>query len=994
MRLGDLLHSAGVAPGGAAAVDLGVEIRAVVADSRQVEPGALFVACSGARVQGTAFVAAAVERGAVAVLAQAPVPSCPVPLIVVPDTRALLGPIAAAFHGHPSRAMKVIGITGTNGKTTTSILLGTLLGAAGHRAAAIGTLGVWTPEGTRAGHMTTPEAPELQRLLAELRDQGFTHVAIEVSSHALDQHRVAGVEFAVKLWTNLSRDHLDYHGTEAAYASAKAKLFRELPLQGAPAFVNGDDPFAAAMGREGHAQAWSFRGDPTAQHQAHDLHADASGLSLRLSSPGHGDLALHAPLVGRHNAENLVASVLACRALGVADADLQRAAAQLQAPRGRLEPVPNSLGALVVVDYAHTPDALVKVLPALRPLVAPGRRLVCLFGCGGDRDRGKRPLMGEVAAHLSDVIIATSDNPRSEQPEAILAAIEEGLVAGGALPLPSLVPSALADLAGRPGYIVEVDRGSAIRRAIGVLGRGDVLLIAGKGHETTQTIGADVRPFDDVAEARRWLSQHRQSGGVWLRPEAFAFDGEIAVRACGGKLRVPGRRWSTGLCTDSRQLGDGSLFVALPGERFDGADFLGEAIAKGAAGIVCARGRGEAFAEAARAGGTFLLEVDDPLVALGRLALDHRTRFQPLCVGVTGSNGKTTTKELTALALGSLGPVLATQGNFNNRIGVPLTLARLGPQHRAAVIEMGMSEPGEIATLCQIAVPRIGIVTSISEAHLEGMGTLAAIADEKMVLPHALPADGVAVLPAEEPLLRERAAGLACRVLWFGQQAGDVHRVGPLRVEGLAQHFTADVAGTRVDVTLPGLGVHLAHNALGALAIALAAGADLDAAAASLARYQPVGQRMLPSQIGPWLVLEDCYNANPRSTEVALDTLASLTGPRVAVLGSMLELGATSHALHARVGRHAAQTGVDLLIAVGPMAAAYAEGARAGGLPAHRVAEVAEPADAAALVADRLPDAGVVLIKGSRGARMERAVAALRALLPESAAPGAEQGRC
>jgi len=992
MHLGDLLHSADVASGMASAADLAVEIRSVVADSRQVEPGALFVACAGARVQGADFVAQAIERGASAVVAQAPLAACAVPVIIVPDARAVVGPLASASFGHPSRAIKVIGITGTNGKTTTSVLLGTLLDAGGHRAAAIGTLGIWTPQGTRAGHMTTQEAAELQRLLAELRDQGFTHVAIEVSSHALDQHRVAGVEFAVKLWTNLSRDHLDYHGTEAAYAGAKARLFRELPVVGAPAFVNGDDPFAAAMAREGMAEAWSFRGDPTAQHQAHDLHADAGGLSLRLASPGHADLALHAPLVGRHNAENLVASVLACRALGMTDDDLQRAAAGLQAPRGRLEPVPNSLGALCVVDYAHTPDALVKVLPALRALVAPGRRLVCLFGCGGDRDRGKRPLMGEVAAHLADVIIATSDNPRSEQPQAILAAIEEGLVTGGALPLRSLVPSALADLAGRPGYVIEVDRGVAIRRAVGVLGRGDVLLIAGKGHETTQTVGAEVRPFDDVAEASRWFAQHRQSSGPWLRPETFAFDGEIAVRACGGKLRVPGKRWSTVLCTDSRQLAEGSLFVALPGERFDGADFLDEAIAKGAAGVVCARGRGAAFADAARAQGAFLLEVDDPLVALGRLALDHRTRYQPLCVGVTGSNGKTTTKELTALALSGLGPVLATQGNFNNRIGVPLTIARLRPQHRAAVVEMGMSEPGEIATLCAIAVPQLGIVTSIAEAHLEGMGTLAAIAEEKMALPRALPASGVAALPTTEPLLRARAAGLACRIIWFGQEGGDVHCAGPLRVEGLAQHFTADVAGTRVEVTLPGIGVHLAHNALGALAIALAAGADLGRAAASLAQYQPVGQRMLPSQVGDWLVLEDCYNANPRSTEMALDTLASLSGPRVAVLGSMLELGPESRTLHARVGHHAARAGVDLLVAVGPMADAYAQGARDGGLAADAVAAVAEPADAANLVADRLRGGGVVLVKGSRGARMERAVAALRAL---AAAPSAhDKGGC
>jgi UDP-N-acetylmuramoyl-tripeptide--D-alanyl-D-alanine ligase len=467
------------------------------------------------------------------------------------------------------------------------------------------------------------------------------------------------------------------------------------------------------------------------------------------------------------------------------------------------------------------------------------------------------------------------------------------------------------------------------------------------------------------------------------RPPQFAFDGQTAAHATHGHLLVDSPRWTAELCTDSRKLAPGALFVALSGETFDGAEFIGAAIAAGAVGVVAAKGKAAAHVAAAKAAGAWLLEVDDVLVQLGELARNHRQRFSPLVIGITGSNGKTTTKELTALALSPLGKVLWTAGNFNNRIGLPLTLARLSAEHRIAVLEMGMSVPGEIRQLAHIGVPQIGVITSIAEAHLQGMGSIHAIADEKADLLRALPKDGVAIVPADERLLDDVVAALPCRVVRYGRGAGDVKLASPIAINGLAQEFEADIAGTRVAVTLPGLGVHLAHNALAALAVAFAAGADLHAAANALSRYEPVGQRMLPSRIGPWLVLEDCYNANPRSVEVALDTLATLPGPRAAILGSMLELGVNEHELHARVGRHAAAVGADLLIAVGAFAADYARGAASAGIT---TVTVSEPAEAAAILSRVLPDAGTVLVKGSRGARMERVIAALRDLQPPAAA--------
>ena len=994
MNLGEWLQTSGVRTEVADHADLTAELRGVTADSRRVQPGFVFVAMAGGRTHGLDFVPQALANGAIAVVTDRADWLENVLVIRVSDARQALGQLSAAFFGHPSQKLHVVGVTGTNGKTTTTVLIAQLLTSAGLKAAALGTTGIWTAAGTRPSALTTPDAEKLQETLANLLAEGFTHVAIEVSSHALDQQRVAGVRFAATVWTNLTRDHLDYHGTLEAYKEAKARLFGH-ELAAKFAFVNADDDACAQVWHAGKAQAWSLGAHGAAEHQVQQLECSAHGLTLTLKSQNHRDLPLHAPLIGRHNAENLTAAVLVCRALGVNDAVIQAGCAKLTAPRGRLQPIANHLGALVLVDYAHTPDALEKVLTALRPLVTAKGRLIVLFGCGGDRDPGKRPLMGQVAARLADLCVATSDNPRSEDPLAILAAVEEGLRMTGAQKLEKFVPSTLAQLQTGPrrsGYLLEPDREQAIRRAVGVLQPGDVLLIAGKGHETVQIVGHEERPFDDAAVVENYLGLTRKVEKPEMqRPSGFAFDGQTAHKATGGKLLVDARRWSTELCTDTRKLTQGALFVALPGETFDGGDFIGPALEAGAAGIVAGLNRAQPFAELAQQHNAWLVEVADPLVALGELARNHRLRFSPLVVGITGSNGKTTTKELTALALSPLAEslgrnVLWTAGNFNNRIGLPLTLARLNAQHHVAVLEMGMSVPGEIAQLAHMAVPKIGVVTSIAEAHLLGMGTVQAIVQEKMDLLRALPLSGIAIVPADEPLLQPIAKKLACKVLYFGRHAGDVRLASPISVQGLSQHFVADVAGTQVAVHLPGLGVHLAHNALAALAVAYAAGADLHAAAQALSRYEPVGQRMLPSQIGRFLVLEDCYNANPRSVEVALDTLATLPGPRVAILGSMLELGEREHELHARVGRHAAQQGIDVLIAVGNFAADYVRGAAEAGLAAKTAAD---PAEAAALVAKSVPGDATVLVKGSRGARMERAVAALRELTSPSSTPAA-----
>lgn len=983
MRLPALLAAAGISSNGpnSSAPIADVDVSDVVSDSRKVRTHAVFVAIDGARSRGSDHAVQAVADGACYVISGRPL-AADLPHCVVADPRSVLGALASALYGHPSHDLAVVAVTGTNGKSTVCHLVAKLLRACGREAASIGTLGIVTAAGTSPGALTSPECADMHRILAQLRDGGCTHVAVEASSHALDQRRLAGVRLAAAAWTNLSHDHLDYHGDLDAYAGAKARLFRDL-LAGAPGFVNGDDPYARQVADLPNVTMWSRGDNADAEHQLAGVRSGHDGTSLVLHSRENAPLSLTAQLLGSFNADNVTAAVLIGRSLGLTDDEIATAAPSLSNPPGRMQAVPTDIGSAILVDYAHTPDALERSLAESRLLCAPGGRLVCVFGCGGDRDRSKRTPMGEIAGRGADLTIATSDNPRSEDPDQILDAVCEGLRRGGSFELDRLAPSRLAALGEHRGFIREADRGMAIRRGIGILQPGDVLLIAGKGHENTQTIGDKRLPFDDAEIAAGWLQRHRRTGaglsfgGAANRPTSFAFTGADALRACGGSLLIDGRA-STSMTTDSRAVLDDCVFVALSGDRFDGNKFVAESIDSGAAGVVCATGRGQAHVEIARAAGAWLLEVDDTLVALGDLCRAHRRQYDRPVVGITGSNGKTTIKELTALTLGAAGPVLATRANHNNRIGVPQTLARLRGGQRFAVVEMGTSELGEIAELARIAEPTVGVITNIAEAHLEGLGSVEAVAAEKGALLQSLSADATAIAPADEPLLSELLASLPCRVLTFGRGEGaDVCLASDIAVQGFSQRFDVRVVDTIVEVQLPGLGVHLADNAMAALAVAYATGANLHAAARMLGSYEPVGQRMRPLQVGGLLVLEDCYNANPRSCEVAITTLTTLPGPRVAVFGDMLELGTSAAALHERVGVFAAKSEIDALVAIGVHAPDYVRGAREAGIKAAIAAT--DVADAAAHIRRFAGATATVLVKGSRGAKMERVIDALKA---------------
>lgn len=484
-------------------IDALIAGRRLVSDSRQLQAGDVFVACSGEAGDGRKHIAAAIQRGAAAVLWQADAaeqgfvwsPAWQVPNLAIAQLDLQAGLIAAHALGEPSRDLWTVGVTGTNGKTSISHWLAQAFALLGHKPALIGTLGYgFLPDLAPASH-TTPEAVRLQNLLASLREQGASHVLMEVSSHGLMQGRAHGVAFDVAVLTNLTHDHLDYHGTMEAYAAAKARLFAWDGLKAA--VINADDAFGAELLSRLPTETVLSYGFNAGSLRGLDLSVDANGLQFRVTSPW-GQCEIRSPLLGRFNASNLLAVLGVLLKSGVSMEAASQVLGRIEPAKGRMQclgggPVPK-----IVVDYAHTPDALEKALTALRETMPVGKRLYCVIGCGGDRDRGKRPLMASVACRYADTVIITNDNPRSENPRRIINDMLKG-IAGAA-----------ARATNRGDYSVESNRTKAIEVAIECAGPDDVVLIAGKGHEEFQEIGSTKHPFSDMQVAEYVLARWKQ----------------------------------------------------------------------------------------------------------------------------------------------------------------------------------------------------------------------------------------------------------------------------------------------------------------------------------------------------------------------------------------------------------------------------------------------------------------------------------------------------
>ena len=462
------------------------EIGGISYDSRTIKPGDLFVAISGMQMDGHDFVEEAVNKGASAVLVERHFSNLDLPQVVTENTRYALGLVSANFYDHPHRKLRVLGVTGTNGKTTTTYLVKSVLEQAGYKVGLIGTIQSIIGDRALESGRTTPESLDLQRLFSKMVDEGTDFAIMEVSSHALDLHRTAGVTFAGTLFTNLSQDHLDFHPTMDAYFAAKAKLFLS---QECPAVLNVDDPWGVKLQVLNPSRALTYGVAEGADFRAENIQLENGGVSYILNTEA-GQIPINLQLTGHFNVYNSLGAAALCFSQGVSLEAIKAGLQALSGVPGRFEKVENDRGLNVVVDYAHTPNGLENILYSGRELTPDGR-LIVVFGAGGDRDKSKRPLMGAVAARLADVIIITSDNPRSEEPTAICSSIEKGL-----LQTNSLVT-----------YEIIVDRRTAIERAVEIATPDDLVIVAGKGHETYQESARGRIHFDDREEVRRAIKE-------------------------------------------------------------------------------------------------------------------------------------------------------------------------------------------------------------------------------------------------------------------------------------------------------------------------------------------------------------------------------------------------------------------------------------------------------------------------------------------------------
>lgn len=1191
-------------------------ISGLTADSRAVEPGFVFAALKGAKVDGAEFIEQAVTAGAAAILIDAEritddirEQAKQVPLIAAPDARHELALMAAAFSG--KQPEKMVAVTGTAGKTSVAVFVRQIFEYAGLVSASLGTIGTVTSTGQSYGGLTTPDPVSLHEDLKRLAEDGITHAAMEASSHGLDQHRLDGVRICAAGFTNLGRDHMDYHPTVEDYLQAKLRLFRDLLPDDGVVVVDPEARFADRV-----LEVAKERGLKTFTVGVHGedlkvLSVQPEGFSQVLElDTAEGVFSVALPLAGDFQVSNaLIAAGLAVCA-GVSLQTALEALTVLRGATGRIEHVgTRENGALVFVDYAHKPEALENVLAALRPFAAG--RLINVFGCGGDRDAGKRPLMGEISARLADVSIVTNDNPRTEDPDKI----REEIVAA--------CPAAL-----------EIgDRALAIHQAVKMLQEGDVLCVAGKGHETGQIIGTEVLPFSDHEEILKALAEVSEGAeatpapegdlpeisldldemdllgdegdeaaaadalddddllaavqsGVeeleaevpinpdhkrdseeedWLAleegvlgvdeladaelsdvenhdpdfgkdsfpvvaedtPEALedellsdlavieadteaeaesvkeqeesseadadafpADEGleEVApegsedvsqstgeeeqeslkdvssstaseelsrmpkiVASEGLKLQKTHRRsaidkpdWTivphinlmdpeikseyerqmielpeidrgplwqladfleavdgdvhgdlsddiTGISIDSRGIQPGETFFAIKGENFDGHAFAGAALEAGAAVAVVARDKLGELPEDGR-----YVAVDDVLKALERLGVAARTRSKARIIAVTGSVGKTGTKEALRLCLSKSGLTHAPVASFNNHWGVPLTLARMPADTEFAIFEIGMNHRGEITPLVKMVRPHVAIVTTVEAVHLEAFNSVEDIARAKAEIFTGIEPGGVAILNRDNrqyDLLRYLAAVAGVKnIVSFGLQSGAQSVAKKVAANPDCSCLNANILGQEISYKIGAPGAHHVINSLGVLTGVMELGANLAFAGLALADMSaPKGrgaQTVLDVNGGTALLVDESYNANPASMRAAINLLAGLpvvkNGRRIAVLGDMLELGVESGALHADLAQELERAKIDVVYCVGThMKMLWDQ------LPAQTRGAYSDTSDELEkdLLSEVRPN-DIVMVKGSLGTRMGPLVDALKKRFPEPASTG------
>ena len=957
MRLDELLEEAAkVMPIEAKVNDTHAPVAGITDNTEEVQEGFVFVCIKGGNFDGHDAAEEMLEKGALCVVAE--YDTGVENQVIVKDTREFYGHLCAIWCGHPERRMQLIGVTGTNGKTTLATMIKDILSERGHKVGFIGTTGALIngkPVETDDSTPTTPRVYELYKLFREMAKNGCDSVVMEVSSFALAQNRIGPAMFRIGIFTNLTQDHLDYHGNMENYYEAKRKLFTH---HCETAIINIDDEYGMRLYNE-LGKAKIERISCSAKGAAADLTVQPSTIKFAdgytkfwvTATAQKKNYPFSLNMIGSYNVSNALEAIAACLKLGLGMNPVMSAMAVFKGVKGRCEIIPTGKDFMVICDYAHSPDALENMLPNIKENCKG--RLICLFGCGGDRDKTKRPLMAAAAEKYSDLLIITSDNPRNEDPNDIIDDILEGL--SGAKP-----------------YLRISDRKAAIRRAITMAEKGDIIVLAGKGHEDYQILDGGVHIHFDEREIVAEILRNYTKKSFNPKLQELITVTEI-LDVTGGRpseLRNYDRKIPmTSIFSDSRNVISGGIFIAIKGERFDGHDFAAKAVKDGAAFAITER----------TLTGVPSIVVKSTRKALLDLARYFRMKFSPIVVGITGSVGKTTTKEMTALALSCQHSVFKTENNHNNEIGLPFTLFKMNTSCSAAVIEMGMSDFGEIERLSRTTYPTMCLITNIGHAHIEKLGSQEGILEAKLEILKGADRKAPLIVNGDDPLLaplKEDYEGYR-QVITYGidNENADFRAVDTEYHRDKICFNLSHKGEVICDVTLFCLGKHNVYDALAAMSVAVTAGCDPVQAAEMLAGFQPDALRQNVHRRGEQLIIADCYNASPSSMKAAIDLLCDIDpkgeGRHVAVLGDMLELGEHSQELHEKIGEYVVSKGVDVLVCYGKNAKFIA--GRADELGMH-----AGCSEDKRMVLNflkyKLKPNDIVLFKASRGIHMEEII--------------------
>ena len=952
MKLHELLSDVNKTMPVKALFDTSDDVAGITDNTAEVKKNYIFICVKGKNFDGHSAAEEMLEKGAMCVIADHDLGLRK--QIVVSDTRKVYGLLCAAWFDHPERFLKLIGVTGTNGKTTVATLIKDVLTDNGKKVGFIGTTGVLIkgkPIDSDQSTPTTPRVFELYRIFYDMIKKGCDTVVMEVSSFALEQNRIGPAMFEIGIFTNLSQDHLDYHETMDAYFEAKKKLFTE---HCKTAVVNIDDDYGLKLWEaiDGNGcERISFGLSSHANVQMDNIRLTETGSKFWISV-SNKSFPVSLNMIGKYNISNAAAAIIACLKCNVGIKSIITSLAKCKGVRGRCEILSSDKGFLVVCDYAHSPDALENMLPGIRAHTRG--KLICLFGCGGDRDRTKRPLMAQAAEKYADMLVLTSDNPRNEDPEAIINEIAVGL-------------------SGTKPCIRITDRKSAIRRAIMIAEKGDTVVLAGKGHEDYQILADDVHIHFDEREIvseimhnyKRVPFKQNVNEPLTINEICDAVGGKpIGLRSLTAKINA------ADIFSDTRSVKKNGMFIALKGKNFDGHDFAKKAVKDGAL---------FALTEHDIDGTTPSIVVKNTRKALLDLARYFRMKFNPIVVGITGSVGKTTTKNMVALALSATQAVMKTEGNFNNEIGLPFTLFRMNSSCTAAVIEMGMSDFGEIERLSKTARPNICLITNIGDSHIENLGSREGILQAKCEIIRGAEKGSPLILNGDDDLLRGLIAdfGQHQKIVSYGIENTDCDFVAEdIRVFDDRMYFNVRHKGEIItDAALFCIGRHNIYNALAAIAVAVTAGADPVSASEMLSGFRADGLRQNVEKKGQQTVITDCYNASPTSMKAAIDMLCDMKpeagGRRVAVLGDMLELGEKSADYHREIGEYIVSKGVDLLVCYGTESKNIAARAEEMGLHAGYSAEKKTVLN---FLKFKLKPNDVVLFKASRGMHLEEII--------------------